>query len=82
MNKKTMLIGLGVLAVAGIGYYMWKKKQGQGEEKKSNFREGSQDYNHCLYLLSEKNGGVNTAEHKKTCSAEKTVNPIKSASTL
>jgi hypothetical protein len=26
MNKKTMLIGLGVLAVAGIGYYMWKKK--------------------------------------------------------
>jgi LPXTG-motif cell wall-anchored protein len=26
MNNKTMLIGLGVLAVAGIGYYMWKKK--------------------------------------------------------
>ena len=26
MNKKTILIGLGVLAVAGIGYYMWKKK--------------------------------------------------------
>jgi hypothetical protein len=25
MNKK-ILIGLGVLAVAGIGYYMWKKK--------------------------------------------------------
>jgi LPXTG-motif cell wall-anchored protein len=35
MNNKTMLIGLGVLAVAGIGYYMWKKKQ--EEEKKSNF---------------------------------------------
>jgi hypothetical protein len=26
MNKKTIFIGLGVLAVAGIGYYMWKKK--------------------------------------------------------
>jgi hypothetical protein len=26
MNKKTMLISLGALAVAGIGYYMWKKK--------------------------------------------------------
>ena len=40
MNKKTMLIGLGVLAVAGIGYYMWKKKSetsADGEEK-SNAR--------------------------------------------
>jgi len=27
MNKKTILIGLGVLAVAGIGYYMWNKNQ-------------------------------------------------------
>ena len=26
MNKKAIFIGLGVLAVAGIGYYMWKKK--------------------------------------------------------
>jgi LPXTG-motif cell wall-anchored protein len=26
MNKKV-LIGLGVLAVAGIGYYMWKKNK-------------------------------------------------------
>jgi hypothetical protein len=26
MKNKTIFIGLGVLAVAGIGYYMWKKK--------------------------------------------------------
>jgi hypothetical protein len=42
MNKKTMLIGLGVLAVAGIGYYMWKKKNettsaaANGEDESSN----------------------------------------------
>jgi hypothetical protein len=47
MNKKTMLIGLGVLAVAGIGYYMWKKKNettsgacgcssADGEEEETN----------------------------------------------
>lgn len=27
MNKKV-LIGLGVLAVAGVGYYLYKRKQG------------------------------------------------------
>ena len=32
MNKKTILIGLGVLAVAGIGYYMWKKKSEKTSE--------------------------------------------------
>jgi hypothetical protein len=26
MKNKNLLIGLGILAVAGIGYYMWKKK--------------------------------------------------------
>ena len=31
MKNKKLLIGLGVLAVAGIGYYMWMKKS----EKKS-----------------------------------------------
>ena len=47
MNKKT-LIGLAVLAVAGIGYYMWKKKNettsgacgcssADGEEVQSQF---------------------------------------------
>ena len=35
MNKKV-LIGLGVLAVAGIGVYMWKRrKDGETSEKKS-----------------------------------------------
>jgi len=53
MNKKTILIGLGVLAVAGIGYYMWKKKNettsgacgcsaadGEDEEESSNATAG------------------------------------------
>jgi hypothetical protein len=42
MNKKTILIGLGVLAVAGIGYYMWKKKSEttSGAEEKSNAKGG------------------------------------------
>lgn len=32
MNNKNLYIGLGVLAVAGIGFYMWKKKQGESSE--------------------------------------------------
>jgi hypothetical protein len=54
MNKKTILIGLGVLAVAGIGYYMWKKKSettsgacgcssADGEEEETNGEEESTD---------------------------------------
>ncbi len=35
MENKKLYIGLGVLAFAGIGYYMWKKKQSI-EEQKSN----------------------------------------------
>ena len=41
MNKNLM-IGLGVLAVAGIGLYMWKRrkdeKKSSSDEKKSNAR--------------------------------------------
>jgi hypothetical protein len=53
MNKKTMLIGLGVLAVAGIGYYMWKKKNettssAEGEEYSCAVRCG----NGCWYASS------------------------------
>ena len=32
MENKKLYIGLGILAVAGIGYYMWKKH----EEKEKN----------------------------------------------
>lgn len=35
MENKKLYIGLGVLAVAGIGYYMWKKNE--EKEVKSNF---------------------------------------------
>jgi hypothetical protein len=31
--KKNLLIGVGVLAAVGIGYYLWKKSK---EEEKSN----------------------------------------------
>jgi hypothetical protein len=34
MENKKLYIGLGILAVAGIGYYMWKKNK---TEEKSNF---------------------------------------------
>ncbi len=34
MENKKLYIGLGVLAIAGIGYYMWKKNK--PEEQKSN----------------------------------------------
>jgi hypothetical protein len=27
MENKKVIIGLGVLAIAGIGYYMWKKNK-------------------------------------------------------
>lgn len=32
MDNKKLYIGLGVLAVAGIGFYLWKKKQGESSE--------------------------------------------------
>jgi hypothetical protein len=35
MKNKNLYIGLGVLAVAGIGFYMWKKKQGESSEKET-----------------------------------------------
>lgn len=43
MKNNNLYIGLGVLAVAGIGFYMWKKKQGEDSEEtkaetKSNAR--------------------------------------------
>lgn len=34
MNKKQIYIGLGILAVAGLGIYLYKKNK---EEKKSGF---------------------------------------------
>jgi len=36
MNKKV-LIGLGVLAVAGIGLYVWNKRKGESSDEKSDF---------------------------------------------
>ena len=60
MNKKIILIGLGVLAVAGIGYYMWKKKNettsgacgcsaadGEDEEESSNATAGKGTGRRC-----------------------------------
>ena len=32
MKNKNLYIGLGVLAVAGVAFYMWKKKQGESSE--------------------------------------------------
>jgi hypothetical protein len=76
MNKKTMLIGLGVLAVAGIGYYMWKKKNettsgasgcgcGCEEEESSNATAYTDKELDCIY--SKLNGGSSMDEAKKAC---------------
>jgi hypothetical protein len=35
MENRKLYIGLGVLAVAGIGYYMWKKNNEISTEEKS-----------------------------------------------
>jgi hypothetical protein len=37
MNNKNLMIGLGVLAVAGIAYYMYKKPKTTTDEKTSKF---------------------------------------------
>jgi hypothetical protein len=75
MNKKTMLIGLGVLAVVGIGYYMWKKKSettsgasgcGCGcEEESSNATAYTQAELDCIY--NKMQGGSTMDEAKKAC---------------
>jgi len=67
MNKKTILIGLGVLAVAGIGYYMWKKKNettsgasgcGCGCEEKSNAQAGGNKCDCFNGILTDSMGKV------------------------
>lgn len=67
MNKKTILIGLGVLAVAGIGYYMWKKKSettsGADSEEVSSSASGTKVCN-CGYLKDE----YGRAKPNKICS--------------
>ncbi len=40
MNKK-LLIGLGVVAAAGVGYYLWKRKKDSETETKSNAKGGA-----------------------------------------
>jgi hypothetical protein len=37
MNKKTVITGLAVLALAGAGYAIWKKKSESNEEGTSKF---------------------------------------------
>jgi LPXTG-motif cell wall-anchored protein len=39
MKNNNLYIGLGVLAVAGIGFYMWKKKQGEEYSKEETKAE-------------------------------------------
>ena len=77
MNKKTMLIGLAVLAVAGIGYYMWKKKNettsdacGCEENEDSNLinenlLDGLTENTSLLSADGSKVGGKKTANPSK-----------------
>ena len=76
MNKKTILIGLGVLAVAGIGYYMWKKSEtksgasgcGCGCEEKSNAQAGGNKCDCFNGILTDSMGKVLKKDGKNiTC---------------
>jgi hypothetical protein len=77
MNKKTILIGLGVLAVAGIGYYMWKKKSettsgacgcsGADGEDSSSFVKGTQAYTDCVF--NKREAGTSKEEAERLCGA-------------
>ena len=37
MKNKNLLIGLGILAIAGFGYYMWSNKKSSAEEESESF---------------------------------------------
>ena len=65
MNKKTMLIGLGVLAVAGIGYYMWKKKNETTSGACGCGCKENEDSNLINENLRSKVGGKKTANPSK-----------------
>jgi hypothetical protein len=75
MNKKTILIGLGVLAVAGIGYYMWKKKS---ENNSTNIikLDGSSSANKELSNM-DKNNTSNTEKYVVTKTNKYTSPPFK-----
>ena len=84
MNKKIILIGLGVLAVAGIGYYMWKKKNettsgacgcsaadGEDEEESSNATSYTQSELNCM--TKKMDAGSTMDEAKTACVAVRKV---------
>ena len=54
MDKKTIYIGLGILAVAGIAYFLMKKKpettsgvNGEEEEVTSGIKDGTRSGSDC-----------------------------------
>ena len=53
MDKKTIYIGLGILAVAGIAYFLMKKKEttsgvdGEEEEVTSGIKDGTRSGSDC-----------------------------------
>jgi hypothetical protein len=64
---KNQWIVIGIVGAIAVWYFFLRKKD---ETKESGYREGSINYYSCLYKLAEKNGGVNTDDHRKTCKAE------------
>lgn len=85
MNKKTILIGLGVLAVAGIGYYMWKKKSetksgacgcsgadGSDEDSSSFVKgDGTDRWENCYLTLRDND--VSKEDATRRCNAATSV---------
>ncbi len=55
MENKKLYIGLGVLAVAGIAYYMWKKNEG---EETSNITAGGGQKKCPCYGVQTPDGSI------------------------
>ena len=63
MENKKLYIGLGILAVAGIGYYMWKKHEDKeknsssSDDKKSNVTADTSGNKKCKCEGVQSNDG-------------------------
>jgi hypothetical protein len=73
MNKK-LLIGLGVLGVAGIAFYMWRKKQVEPSEKEKSDATGESENKTEGEAKSESN--LDLVESKGDYRVHKEIPPV------
>ena len=93
MENKKLYIGLGILAVAGIGYYIWKKNKSENKSSASGCDCGCgccDDKEYVSNITSDSNNafqkcvnmyvaqGLSLSEAKAACSNARKVNtPLK-----